>query len=296
MIISTSEELRELTGSFYANADFTKISPLIESVTLELERVIGRELMEQLIDENREHRNERAVVALKQAVAYMSVMRYNRLNDLSHETSGRKAKIDRENEARPFEWQLARDDRAHLEEYYRALDRMLYTLKDDPDYEKSDIAKRTEQLIITDGEQLEELVGLDSSPWLFLQMVPYLDESQRKVEKAYGDGFSDSAGNSDILHAARMATALGAVIIMAHRQSLQTLPYGLMTAIVQDGGGNTMQQPDLEDINAYIHKMRFSYKYWLNEMQTLRDKEAGTDVPHLHVPDNSDPHNKFFRV
>lgn len=300
MIINSAEELRTLTDSFYANADFTKIENILGNVEIEIERVIGKDLMEQMVSEEAGDSavtNREAVHALKQAIAYMAVMRYNRLNDLSHETSGRKAKIDRENEARPFEWQLARDDRAHLEEYYRALDRMLYALQDDDNYSQSALARRMEGLIVSDGDELSQLTGVDSSPWLYLQLVPYLDESQRKVATAYGDELSTIATDSDIYHAAQMCVALGALIIMGRRHSLRQLPYGLMSAIESNGGGNTLTQPAPEVLKAYMLNLMRDHHYWLNEMRTLRDEANEENTyTYLQEPDNSDKSKKYLKL
>jgi hypothetical protein len=47
-------------------------------------------------------------------------------------------------------------------------------------------------LIVKDADSLSYLTGLDPSPWLYLRLLPYLDESQRFVAKAYGMGFRDS--------------------------------------------------------------------------------------------------------
>ena len=237
MIITTAEQIRNLTGSYYANNDFEKIKSALHAVEDEVADIIGREMMEQLVEESKgsegqmqivtdddQHHfvgdkeitvdaegqvnisgyspygiicrvegdtlhisNARAVRSCQQAIAYMATMRFYRLNDISHENAGRKVKIDKENEARPFEWQLARDDRAHLEEYYRALDRLIGALEEDPRFRQTATWKRKDSLVVKSAESLTWLTGVDQSPWLYMRMVPFLSESQRFVEKAYGE-------------------------------------------------------------------------------------------------------------
>ena len=294
MIITTSEQLRNLTGSYYANNDFEKIASTVEAVEHELQTTIGLSSLDNLEGD--------ALSAARRAIAYMATMRYYKLNDISHEHEGRKVKIDRENEARPFEWQLARDDRAHLEEYYRALDRLIYALRDNTEFKESDIYKRQQNLIITTADTLTWLTGADNSPWLYLRMVPFLADSQRFVEKAYGDhlmpdGFGDLFANTDtIVYAAQKAVALGAIALMGRRLSLQAMPYGLMKVFESDGGGNRKEAAALDRLDDYLTHLSDEQRYWIEEMKQLRDSAEGKErCAHLQMPEN-DPHNKFMRL
>ena len=290
MIITTAEQLRNLTGSYYANNDFAKIENTVKAVEQELCTSLGMQTLDNL--------QEDTLLAAQQAVAFMATMRFYRLNDISHENAGRKVKIDKENEARPFEWQLARDDRAHLEEYYRALDRLISLLQDNAEFQESKLYKRSQSLVVEDADTLSYLTGVDPSPWLYLRMIPYLDESQRFAAKAYGQGFRTAIAEAEeeLQHAAQMAVALGALALMGRRASLQALPYGLMKLTVSEGGGNQKDGATLEQLDAYLKKISKDQRYWIEEMKRLRDEAAGTEIPsHLQMPEN-DPHNKFMRV
>ena len=289
MIITSAEQLRNLTGSYYANNDFEKIRSTLMAVEYELRTTLGMDTLEGLEGE--------ALQAAQQAVAYMATMRFYRLNDISHETMGRKVKIDKENEARPFEWQLARDDRMHLEEYYRALDRLIDLLQDDADFQETRIWQRQQRLIVKDADSLSYLTGADPSPWLYVRLTPYLDESQRFVLKAYGGPLpEETEENGEILHAARMAVSLGAIALMGRRTSLQTMPYGLMKIFESDGGGNRMEQAAIDRLDDYLKHLSGEQRYWLEEMKHLRDQADGKELPtHLQMPENA-PHDKFMRL
>ena len=290
MIIESAEQIRNLTGSYYANNDFTKIEHIVKGVEQELCTTLSMDTLDGLEGE--------AKLAAQQAVAYMATMRFYRLNDISHENAGRKVKIDKENEARPFEWQLARDDRAHLEEYYRALDRLVDSLQSDTAFQQTRLCKRMNSLIVKDADSLSYLTGLDPSPWLYLRLLPYLDESQRFVAKAYGMGFRDGIAEvgDELQHAAQMAVALGAIALMGRRTSLQTLPYGLMKIFESDGGGNRQEQAALDRLDNYLKHLSKEQRYWLEEMKQLRDEAAGTEQPtHLQMPDN-ERHQKYMRL
>ena len=298
MIITSAEQIRNLTGSYYANNDFKKIESILLSVEDEISDIIGHNMMAQLAAESEggQSINPKAVKSCQQAVAFMATMRFYRLNDISHENSGRKVKIDKENEARPFEWQLARDDRAHLEEYYRALDRLMRALEDDPRFQETDTWKRKNVLIVKDADSLSYLTGVEPSPWLYVRMIPYLVDSQRFVEKAYGSALSGITGDDELEHAAQMAVALGAIALMGRRSSLQTLPYGLMKIFESNGGGNTQEAASIDQLNDYLKYLSKEQHYWLNEMKNLRDEAAGTEkATHLQMPEN-DKQNKFMRL
>lgn len=293
MIITKAEELRNLTGSYYANNDFKKIENLVKGVEQELRSTLGMETLDGLDGD--------AKLAAQQAVAFMATMRFYRLNDISHENAGRKVKIDRENEARPFEWQLARDDRAHLEEYYRALNRLVGLLQDNDAFHESAIWKRQQLLIVKGADTLAWLTGVDNSPWLYLQLIPYLTESQHFVEKAYGDTLDPEQANifastDTVDYAAQMAVALGAIALMGRRTSLQAMPYGLMKLFESNGGGNRQEAAALDRLDDYLKHLSMEQHYWLNEMKQRRDKIAGLEgATHLQMPEN-DKQNNFMRV
>jgi len=288
MIITSADELRNLTGSYYANNDFKKIENLVKGVEQELCTTLGMPTLDNLKDDVK--------LAAQQAVAYMATMRFYRLNDISHENDGRKVKMDRENEARPFEWQLARDDRAHLEEYYRALDRLIDLLQEDETFKASRLWQSQQQLLVKDADSLSYLTGVDPSPWLYLRMIPYLADSQRFVTKAYGDALPHDGTNEELVHAAQMAVSLGAIALMGRRTSLQTMPYGLMKLFESDGGGNRQEAAALDRLDDYLKHLSREQHYWLNEMKQLRDEAAGKEpATHLQMPEN-DPYNKFMRV
>lgn len=293
MIIKTAEEIRNLTGSYYANNDFTKIENLVKAVECELCTTLGLATLDNLTGDAKQ--------AAQQAVAFMATMRFYRLNDISHEDDGRKVKIDKENEARPFEWQLARDDRMHLEEYYRALDRLIIALQDNEEFHQSMVWKRQQLLIIDGADTLTWLTGVDPSPWLYMRLVPFLAESQHFAEKAFGTPFNpadfEAFANTDTMeYAAQKAVALGAIALMGRRTSLQTMPYGLMKLFESDGGGNRQEAAALDRLDDYMKHLSDEQHYWINEMKIRRDEASGIEpATNLQMPEN-DSHNKFMRV
>src|SRR5690606_14549488 len=118
------------------NNDFNKISQDIILAEEELIKIVGAGVYDRakafydMSDEDKElHPDKVTDAALLERVQmpiaiYATFMMY-RKNDISHESSGRKFKIDPENEKLPWQWQLDRDDEIQLESYYRSIDRLI---------------------------------------------------------------------------------------------------------------------------------------------------------------------------
>lgn len=305
MIIDNAEQLRDITGSYYSNSDFTRIKLITRTVEEELCQLLTRPVVDYIDQHRGEKDTEATWFAAAQAIGYMAIMRYQRLNDVSHEDTGRKVKIDRDNEARPFEWQLARDDRAHLEEYNRALDRLITNLDKIEVWRNTDRYKYTHRLIIRSADSMAFLTGVEPSPWLYLRLQPFIMESQHFVEKAYGtafqpDNFHPFEESNTLNYAAQMAVGLGAISLMGRRTSLQALPYGLMNLFEQDGGGNRHDQSTMDQIDHYLRHLSHEQHYWINEMRTLRDladapSSDGGPATFLQIPENK-PANKYIRL
>lgn len=126
MLIDRTEQLRLLTGNYYANNDFTKIEGDIEQATDELARLVGEgvvALAEKAYDDDPLRK------LVQRPVAILATLRMYQKNDLSHEDDGRKFKVSTDGgDKLPWEWQLDRDDALQIEAYYRAVDSLIVYL------------------------------------------------------------------------------------------------------------------------------------------------------------------------
>ena len=284
-------ELRLATGSFYANADFSKIERLVEAAQSEVARLLGKDVMAAIEADYQEGKDTPLVRAAQRAVGYMATLRYFRLNDISHETDGRKVKMDGENERRPFEWQLERDDAMHLAEYYNALDELVTLLMDDEQFRQTELYARISSLIIGHAGVLEWVTGIEATPHLFLRMVPMLHEAQLYVAKRLGGDLA-TIDDEQLAYCAKAAVGNRAVALFVEKTEMKALPGGAFREAVSGGGrsvgSTTSQLHDFHD-----HLVRVS-ENWVHEMQHRRDELAGVEGEHLIMPVN-DAKNKFFR-
>lgn len=296
LLINSSEELRQLTGNYYANNDFSKVVGDIEQATEELTELVGEKVMEQAAIGN----NAELLKKVQRPIAILATLRLYRKNDLSHEDDGRKFKVSTDGTDKlPWEWQLDRDDAMHLEEYYRAVDALIRYLNKTnlKEWTESATYVETQKLIIRSGRDLNRYFPTEGSERLYLMLVPFLREVQtRTVSRAYGEKWPEllqEKGNETEAHyAASMAVALLAMSTALRRLPLRVFPMGVVRGYLAENGMNGSQVPSLDDVARIAAWMAGDGEHWLDEMKRARDGFA-PDYPLL--PEN-DRRNKYIRL
>lgn len=288
-----AEELRVATSSYYANADFDKIAGIINQVQTELAKQVGTDVMNAIDTAYNDGEDSALIAAAQRTVGYMATLRYFRLNDISHETDGRKVKMDGENERRPFEWQLERDDQMHLEEYYNSFDTFVNLLMDDATFQAGELYQRLSSLLIPHAGVLEWVTGIEATPHLYLRLVPLLHEAQLYVQKSYGESPLSEIQDESLKFLAQCAIGHRAVALFVKRTEMKALPAGAFrTAITSGGKTESSTTAQLHDF--YWEEIKCSEDY-VHDMQTRRDALADESVSHLVMPENNEK-NKYFRV
>jgi hypothetical protein len=296
LLINSSEELRKLTGNYYANNDFSKIEGDIELATEELAELVGSEVIELASKGD----DTELLKKVQRPIAIMATLRLYRKNDLSHEDDGRKFKVSTDGTDKlPWEWQLDRDDAMHLEEYYRAVDSLIrYLNKKAPDgWKNSPIYIQSQQLIVRNGRELNRYFPTEGSERLYLMIVPFIREVQtRIVSRAYGDDWNDLLNEKDeetpVHYAAAMSVALLAMSIAMRRLPLRLFPVGVLQGYMAQNGMRSSQTPSLDDVARVASWLQGDGEKWMDEMKRARD---GSKPDYSLLPEN-DPHNKFMRL
>lgn len=297
-----SRELRELTGNYYATNDFSKITGEINAATDEITELISQPVYATIEEYYKSDNSDKADIIrkLQRPIALLATLRLYQKNDLSHEDSGRKVKLDQDNEKLPWQWQLDRDDAIHLEEYYKAVDILIRALNssDILQWKSSKAYKQSQQLIIRNGESFESYFPIQRSERTYLLLVPFIREVQRlQVERAYGAGWSallteDNDDETDAHYAACKAVALLAMSTALRRNQLQLIPAGVIRTYVAESGAMNSTPATLADIRLLAEWMADDAATWIDEMKRARD---GATVERNIMP-NNDPRNKFMRL
>lgn len=191
-----NEELRKLTGAYYKSNDFEKIEMKVQLASEDLCALISNEVFAraevhyQGVNYQAENPTpelsflDNLVQHIQLPIAFIATFWHYQSNDISHEDTGRKMKIDADNEKMAWEWMYDRDDAAAMRMYQKAYDRLIKFLNDNasslPEWEESDARKKSLALFISTYEHFNELFAIDNSPTFFLRLAPIMSEIERK--------------------------------------------------------------------------------------------------------------------
>lgn len=299
-----AQELRNLTGNYYANNKFDKIAGEIELAAEELAALVGDgviELAGKYYAEPGEDADAELVRKVQRPIAILATLRMYRKNDLSHEDDGRKFKMATDgSEKLPWEWQLDRDDALHLEEYYRAVDALIrYLNKKGLEVWTGTASYRLAQtLIIRSGEAFDSYFPIDRSERMFLMLLPFIREAQMlTVKRAYGKGWDELLEESgmpetDAHFAACKAVALLAMSMALRRLSLSLIPGGVLRKFMTENGMGESEPASLKDVDRLAGWMADDAATWVDEMKRARD---GGQAEYELLPKN-DKRNKYCRL
>jgi len=210
-----NEELRTQTGSYYKSNEFDKISVKVMLASEDLILLIGKAIFDRAethyLSDNYLSVTEvlpvpdpvedsgsageglpaadyplldRLVQHIQLPIAFLATLWHYQGNDISHEDSGRKMKVDKTSESIAWEWQYNRDDEAALRNYRKAFDRLIRFLNANADqlteWKNSTAKKESLSLFINTAEHFNRLFAIDDSPVFFLRLAPLMREIERK--------------------------------------------------------------------------------------------------------------------
>ncbi|MFD2962773.1 MULTISPECIES: DUF6712 family protein [Olivibacter] len=320
-IITTTSELKQLTGSFYANNDFTKIRTDIELESEKLKDLIGDAVFERALteydpptpsedDDLGEPKEQTPLVNHVQLpIALMSAYRFYQSNIVSHEDGGRKVKIDSDNEKMAWQWMLDRDDEAQLKKAQRAIDRLIAYLdnSDITEWLTGDKKLAAKDLFLPNPATFQQVFPIDNSPRFYYMALPFIKSEQNKtLRPAMGEDYSalltafrtNTLTNDQytLLALVQEALALRTISVCVRRLSLQVLPEGIVqgyrTYLDSMKGSKS---PDLGTLKLYTRFIDDEADEAMGELRKWRNRNTpGANDPVL-LP-NNDPCNKYFRT
>lgn len=307
MLIDSSEQLRQLTGNYYASNDFSLIRPDIEQATEELSRLVGEGVIA-LAGEAQDGTPLRLKV--QRPIAILATLRMYQKNDLSHEDDGRKFKTATDGSDRlPWEWQLDRDDAIQMEAYFRAVDSLIEFLNASKPAEWTSTAlyRDMRQLIVRSGRDYDRYFPIGRSERTFLLLAPFIREAQTMtVQDAYGPDWDKlvaenldtgldtgpSKSESPAHHAACMAVCLLAMQAALCRLPLRLLPFGVVKGYLAESGMRGSEPASLDDVRRAADWMQADAARWIERMKRARDNSA----PDYELMPRNHPRNKWCRL
>lgn len=305
-----SDELYALSGTFQAATDFNAIAAEIESATQEVAAIVGQPVIaeaERIYGEwNPTEEEDKILVAVQRAVAFLAISRYARLTGLSHGDTGRKIKTD-DNEKIPFEWMIDRDDREMRERYFRALDTLFSLLESSAEgkgwseaWKSSDIRTLVSSMIVKKLSDVERVYSLEHSRYMFYMLAPLiLEVQQTKLRNIVGGERLQKLVDGDesvqnIRNQAIRYTVLRAMVTAVQRWSVEVFPLAVARRFHPSYQGNKDSRlASTAEMEWFINKLELQIKDAALELQAAiaGNPYEGMDL----VPENS-PRNKYFTV
>lgn len=305
-----AEELRGLTGNYYANNEFGKIKSDIKVAAYNLCRIVSDAVYQRALaayKNNEQSGTEEGKIAdvqkfielVQRPIAIMATLQMYRKNDVSHEDSGRKVVVTSDGTDKiPWEWQLDRDDAIHMEEYYQAVEQLIDYLNKTKlkEWMDSEQKKLADTLIIRSGREFDKYFPIQSSERMYLLMVGFIREVQiRYIRPAYGiEKWEElleerSTPESEVHFSACKATALLSMSLAMLRMPLQLIPGGIVRNYMSENGMRESLPASMDDVRRLSSWLEQDAKDWIVQMKDLRDGNTG-DISLL--PENA-RRNKF---
>lgn len=311
MIIKTSEELRKLTGSWYASNDFERVEQDIELETEELAKIVGDEIIEQaesIADNPAATAEDKMFLKRVQLpIALMSTYRFYQSNIVSHDQSTRKIKVDSENEKLPWEWMLDRDDAAHLSKAQRAVDRLISYLDQSNNtiWDASDKKKAAKKLFVNNTEIFAEYYPIDNSSRFYYLAIPLLQEVQvHKIKPALGADYkiihdalmNDSALSElqlELLDLIRRAQVLSTIALAVRRLNIKVLPDGIIKSMKSESQTVNANRPaDVDEISYFSRRIDSDAFDAIDDIKRKRFENTPEYLEYKLLPNNN-PKDKF---
>ena len=291
-----SIELEDLTGQWYAAPPYRAIRTEIEFATREVPNRVGEAVVNAAADAYQRGIDDALLTAVRMPIAFLAIMRYSSLSTVSHESTGRKVKMD-DNEKMPFEWMVDRDDRAMRERYYRALDSLYSYLEENkvPEWIGSDVRTGLRRSIVKSLKEFESVYPIEGSYYVYYMLQSLIVEAQdNELEQYFGSSWEDilaGHGEQPLQSLAIRAAILSSVIIAGERWSLAVFPLEIARRFSPTYQGNRASDKiSTAETDWYLDKLRKQKAEVLNKIRAILS-HGGGPIGRL-LPQN-DPRKKY---
>lgn len=326
MIISSSTELRELTGSYYANNDFKKVATDVELETETIIRLVGQPVYDRakniytpsadgetpgVINPGASDIDKALIRHLQLPIAMGAALRFMQNNLVSHSDTTRKIKLDKDRESMAWQWQVDADDAAHLRKKQQVTDRLIAWLDDNAgtisEWANSPQKLATKKLFIPNTATFQEHYPIDFSGLFYHTVRPFMADIQRRViAQALATDFQPlltafMAQNVQpeqeiLLGLTQQALALLTMAKALKRLSVQVMPDGVMQQFRSERQTQIASQiPTTEDLRKYALYLERDAEDALDDIRKYRYENQPDYNPTDLLPDNN-PCRKFART
>jgi len=319
-----AEELKNLTGSYYENNDFSKIKTDILLESEKIRDLVGSEVYQLAEDayyesEPLEEPARDLMEHIQIPIAFLAAHKFYQGTILSHEDVGRKIKIDKESESMGWEWMYDRDDAANERKAFATIDRLIkfLDLSDLSQWKDSPSQKATRNLFVNSTKIFQATYPIDNSGRFYYTVVPFIAKIERQeIKKAIGsdrytsllawhknienDGNDaptpEDIDNSAVLALIRECVPLMVMAVAVRRLAINVLPEGVVQqfrSMMQTAKASQAATPEL--IRQFTLKMDVAAEKAFDELKKHIKSSDPTVGVYPLIPDNP-PCQKVFRT
>tara|TARA_B100002049_G_scaffold190165_1_gene147106 strand:- start:10589 stop:11557 length:969 start_codon:yes stop_codon:yes gene_type:complete len=184
-----AQEFRELLGFVDADINFKSVKSDLTSATREMIDFVGKPTYDRWVTlfekENRSAAENDQLLLMRYPIAMNTYRLVAPSKDLQHTNQGRMLRTD-DQQARPFEWMIERNNEANERKYYRAVDQLLDFLFDDTNFKQTIQYKTIRKYFVCTTADFEEYFPIHSR-LLLMKLSPGLRQAeQRHIKPVLG--------------------------------------------------------------------------------------------------------------
>lgn len=324
------EELKARIGFIYSNVDFANIQADIDIAETDIIKIIGQAVYdrakthyasddyEKESPDETDLLNDNLVHHIQTPVGFFAYKEFSANRDVSHEDTGRKVKIDDDNEKIPFEWMLERDDASIIRKAHKTTERLIAFLETNEnsitEWKGSAAQTLARNMFINSAAEFDKRFPIDESRRFYLTILPFMKEVEETIIKPtlnpilfdeiktqIQSGTLDET-NAGILELVQIAIPFFTMQRAVKRLSLQVIPEGVIQSYISDRsiaikGG---QVPTLQVIKEIACELEKDGMQMLSNLQQHLAKLLADETETEYLPDSIIDHNeignKHFRV
>jgi hypothetical protein len=259
LLFKTTEDVKIHVGWLYASTNFAALQSDLEMATEDVCAVIGNAVYNRALEHltsptagggsgsgsgsgsgiDMSAIDDELVRLIQLPVALLAVLSYMENADISHESDGRKVKINKEEESIPWEWMINKDNAAMLRKGNRAIDRLVAYLDAHVDvlseWAESDQRKDMKALFVPDAATFDGIVPIDNSRVFYIRTLAFNRKEDRNLQSLLGVLYpalkaamqstdSLSANNKSLLDLCQECIVYGTMAKAVRHFSVKVLP------------------------------------------------------------------------
>lgn len=291
---------QDLLGFVDEDMEYKFIKSDLISATRDIIKLVGQDAYQLAVNDFINQNNTELLHAFEFAIGLNAYRIHAPTNDLKHSTSGRLMRSN-DNEKSPFAWMIDRDNANQEKKYYKAVDDLLYILKDKTEFTNSTNYQKLNELIINQTHQLDDFMPVDSR-LLLIKLMPGLRMAElQHLKPILGlTLFNQAKTDLSQLDESMQINIKGMLIYHAFawaipRLSVQLLPDAVVQNFMSDRSNTkSTQAPKLMELPLAVQSFKNDAQFYAKELADQVQALEPIIVETQETTTTTQTSNKFF--